>query len=68
MTDTNAIENLKKKGYNIGDSYVQTGVGPTGGVLYYVVNAVAMTWREVVALDEGRLTFEQIVNQAKRSN
>jgi hypothetical protein len=68
VTHTNAIESLRAKGYDIGESYVQTGVGHTGGVLYYIVNGVAMTEREAIALDEGRLTLEQIANQADGSN
>ena len=65
-TDSN--ENLRAKGFEIGESYVQAGVGQTGGVLYYVVSGVAMTWSEVVALDEGLLTLGQIAAQRRGVN
>jgi hypothetical protein len=64
MTIHVIIEDLRAKGYDIGKSYLQPGVGETtGGVLHYVINGVALSWQSVVALSAGRLTVPQVADQ-----
>lgn len=56
-------DSLRVKGYDIGDFYVQAGVGPAGGRMYVVVNGVAMPFADARALAEGIVTLEDIAKK-----
>jgi hypothetical protein len=56
-------DSLRGKGYNIDDVYVQTGIGPAGGRMYVVINAVAMTFEDARALDRGAVTLDEIARR-----
>ena len=53
-------DSLRSKGYNVGDFYVQGGVGPAGGRMYVVINGVAMPFEDARALDQGAVTLNEI--------
>jgi hypothetical protein len=51
---------LRGKGYDVGDIYVQAGVGPAAGRTYVVINGVAMPFEDARALDRGIVTLDEI--------
>ena len=54
------FDSLRAKGYDVGDVYVQAGVGPAGGQMRVVINAVAMPFADARALDRGIVTLDEI--------
>jgi len=60
-----AIESLKRKGFSIGDPYIQA-VGRVGGLMYVPVNGVAMTLEQLRALDSGRASLQEIATANSR--
>jgi hypothetical protein len=61
-------KNLRDKGYQIGDIYVQTGAAKSGGLLHVVINGVAMPLADAAALDQGIVTFDEISRHRNQSN
>ena len=53
-------DSLRSKGYDVDDFYVQSGVGPTGGRMYVVIDGVAMPFADAWALDRGIVTLDEI--------
>lgn len=53
-------DSLRSKGYDIGDVYVQAGLGPAGGRMLVVINGVAMPFEDARALDRGVVTLDEI--------
>ena len=51
---------LRSKGYNVGDVYMQAGVGPAGGQMRVVINGVAMPFEDARALDRGLVSLDEI--------
>jgi len=56
-------DSLRAKGYDIGDFYVQAGVGPAGGRMYVVVNGVAMSFADARSLAKGIVTLGDIAKK-----
>ena len=56
-------DSLRSKGYDMGDSYVQAGVGPVVGRMYVVINGVAMPFDDARAIDRGIVTLDEIARQ-----
>jgi hypothetical protein len=54
------FDSLRTKGYDVGDVYVQAGVGPAGGQMRIVINGVAMPFADARALDRGIVTLDEI--------
>ena len=59
-------DSLRSKGYDVGDIYVQAGVGPAGGQMRVVINDVAMPFEDARALDRGRVTLDEIAKHRTR--
>ena len=53
---------LRSKGYNVGDFYVQAGVGSAGGRMLVVIDDVAMPFEDARALDRGIVTLDEIAH------
>jgi hypothetical protein len=51
---------LRGKGYDVGDVYVQAGVGPADGQIFVVISGVAMPFEDARALDRGIVTLDEI--------
>jgi hypothetical protein len=58
---------LRAKGYEIGDVYVQSGVGQTGAMMHVVINGVAMPFPDATALEQGIVTLEVISQRRSTS-
>jgi len=54
------FDSLRTKGYDVGDVYVQAGVGTAGGQMRIVINGVAMPFANARALDRGIVTLDEI--------
>lgn len=54
---------LRRKGFRIGESYVQIGLGPAGARHLVVVNDVAMNYAQARALAASEATLEQIASR-----
>ena len=65
MSNDELWASLRGKGYDVGDVYVQAGVGPVGGQMRVVINGVAMPFQDARALDRGIVTLDEIAKHRR---
>src|ERR1700680_5151775 len=61
-------KHLRARGPELGDVYLQAGMGPARETLCVLVDGVAMSFKDARALDQGVITLKQIAQRLSKSH
>ena len=63
MSKDDTLDILRKQGYEIGEPYVQDRPAPNCGMMFVIVDGVAMTQSQAEALAKKRVTLAKIAKK-----